>query len=262
MKTRLALILALISAVALRAADDLPIFNAILAMGKEHRFVLVAPGGKSSSWLKLGDVFGDYRLKAYDAKAAALDLERDGKITRLTLVADAAIANAPLAPTPATLADAQAVLKAMNFDDMLDKILVQVRKQQSALIDRAMAQLDRPGVDKQALGDLQKKMIDELMTALSPADMKADITRIYSEVFSKDELEGMATFYTTPLGQALSSKQPAVQEKMNAAMTPRIMAAMPKIQGMARDFAMGQQAKIEGGQGAAPAPAPAPTPKP
>ena len=107
MKTRHALILALLSAVALRAADDFPIFNAILAMGKEQRFVLVSPGGKTSSWLKLGDVFGDYRLKAYDAKAAALDLERDGKITRVTLVADAAIANAPLAPTPATLADAE-----------------------------------------------------------------------------------------------------------------------------------------------------------
>ena len=77
MKLRLALI-ALSSAVVLRAADTLPIFNATLTTGNEHRFVLVDAEGKASSFLKVGESFAGYKLEAYDPKEAVLDLERGG----------------------------------------------------------------------------------------------------------------------------------------------------------------------------------------
>src|SRR4051812_17595724 len=80
----------LVFAVALRAAESLPLFNATLTVGKEHRFVLVDPNGQASSFLSLGETFAGYKLKAYDAKAGELELERDGKISRVTLVTDAA----------------------------------------------------------------------------------------------------------------------------------------------------------------------------
>ena len=97
------------------------------------------------------------------------------------------------------------------------------------------------------------------MTALNAADMKRDFARIYSEVFTKEELQGLAAFYGTPLGQATSEKQPLVQEKISAAMMPRIMAAMPKMQQMAKDFAVEQKAKMDGAAAATAAP---PAPKP
>jgi hypothetical protein len=81
MKLRI-MFLALASAIALRAAESLPQFNATLTVGKEHRFVLVDAQGKASSFLNLGESFGGYKLKAYDAKTTTLDLERDGKIRR------------------------------------------------------------------------------------------------------------------------------------------------------------------------------------
>src|SRR5471030_951298 len=108
MKLRL-FILALATSLALRAADAVPVFNATLAMGRDTRFLLQGTAGKTSSWLKVGDAFDGYTLKAYDAKASALDLEREGKITRIKLASDASVANAPAAPTPGTLADAEDV---------------------------------------------------------------------------------------------------------------------------------------------------------
>jgi hypothetical protein len=130
MKIRL-LILALFSALTpalslsngLRAASDVPAFNATLTIGKENRFVLVSPAGKASSWLKLGDTFEGYKLKKFDAKEPALELERDGEVTRIVLVSDAATVNASLAPTPATLADAEDLFRVMRFEDMMKKIM-------------------------------------------------------------------------------------------------------------------------------------------
>src|SRR5687768_181572 len=105
MKLRLTL-LAFVSAIALRAADTLPLFNATLTVGKEHRFVLVDANGKPSSFLRLGEKFDGYTLKNYDAKAGALELERDGKVSRVMLVADAAVTDGPALALPATIEDA------------------------------------------------------------------------------------------------------------------------------------------------------------
>ena len=96
-------LLALASAVALHAADALPQFNATLTVGKEHRFVLVDATGKASSFLRLGEKFAGHTLKAYDPKTGVLELERDGKISRLTLVADAAVGSGPELAMPATI---------------------------------------------------------------------------------------------------------------------------------------------------------------
>ena len=54
MKLRLAF-LVLLSGLVLRGADALPLFNATLTVGKEHRFVLIDSAGKASSFLGIGD---------------------------------------------------------------------------------------------------------------------------------------------------------------------------------------------------------------
>lgn len=255
MKLR-ALLLALASAIALRAADALPAFNATLTMGKEHRFVLVSPAGKASSFLALGETFDGYKLKSYDAKAGVLEVERDGKVSKLTLVADAAVVNAPAAR--ATVADATAVLDAMKFEQMMDKTLAGARKQQMAMIDRMMGQMAGPGANREEMVAFQKKMIDEIMSAMSGAELKNDMAKVYSEVFTKDELQALGAFYSSPIGQTFSDKQPVLAEKMNEVMMPRMMAVMPRVQKMAQEFGQQQKAKREaaaaGAGGTVPAP--------
>ena len=140
MKLRLTF-LALASAIALRAADALPQFNATLTVGKEHRFVLVDANGKASSFLSLGESFAGYTLKSYDAKTGALELERDGKVSTVTLVADAAVSNVPAAPLPATIADAQAVVNKMHFEEMMDRAIDGQRKMLGKQFERMTAQM-------------------------------------------------------------------------------------------------------------------------
>jgi len=60
----------------------------------------------------------------------------------------------------------------------------------------------------------------------------------------------------------MTDKQPAVQEKMQAAMMPRIMGAMPKIQQLSMEFGKQQQAKAAAAAAAAQPATPAATPAP
>lgn len=244
MKIRMTL-LALASAIALRAADALPLFNATLTMGKEHRFVLVDGGGKASSFLGLGESFAGYRLKAYDVKTGTLELERDGKVFPLTLVADAAVTNAPAPATRATIADAEAVLNKMHFEEMMDRAMEKQKSMIASQFKRMSAQMSAQGADPAEVAAFQKKITDEVFSVLDGKQLKSDVSKIYSEVFTKQELDQISAFYSTPLGEMLSTKQPEVQEKLGAIIQGRMMEVMPRVQKMGAEFAMQQKAKRE-----------------
>jgi len=244
----------------LQAADVLPIFNATLTTGKEHRFVLVSPEGKASSFLMLGQSFAGYTLKSYDPKTGVLEVERDGKVSPLTIVADAAVKNAPAQAARGTVEDATAVLNAMNFEQMMDRTMEGAKRQQQAAMARMMSQM-AGNANREDVTEFQKKVMNELMSGISGAEMKNDVAKVYSEIFSKDELQALSAFYSSPLGQSFAEKQPLVVEKMNELMMPRIMAMMPKVQQMGKEFAAAQKAKREAAAGGGAPPAPAPAPK-
>lgn len=258
MKSLRLLLLSLLTAAAVYAADGVPVFNALMTMGKEHRFVLVSTSGKASSWLRIGAEFDGYKLKAYDEKSGKLDLERDGKVTSVAIVADAATQSsgpAALPATPATLADAEDVLKVMHFEEMLAKIVEQQKKAMAPMLGRMADQLKVPADEREAFTAMQQKAINEAMDTMMGPEMKADIARIYSNVFTKEELASMGAFYATPNGQAMVAKQPQVQEQMMQAMMPRMMQMQPKLQQIAQDYVKQRAARAGAAGGDA-------TPKP
>lgn len=248
------------TAAAAFAADTLPTFNATLTSGGESRFVLIGADSKPSTWLKVGDSFDGYTVKDYDAKASALDLEREGKVSRVTLATGTVKAGA-LAATPATLADAQAVLNSMHFENMMSRVIDQQKTMVNRMLQQMSARMNIPPQNREDLVAFQKKVMDEMMSALNADQLKDDAAQVYSKVFTKEQLDAMAAFYSTPTGEEISAKLPDAQQKMQELMMPRIMAMMPKIQQMGREFAMEQQAKAQAAQAAAqPAPAAASAP--
>jgi uncharacterized protein len=273
MKKLLVLAAAALFAATGYAADQLPLFNATLSMGKQQRFLLVPqPLGKPSGFLALGDTFEGYTLKTYDAKASTLDLERDGQVFHVSIVADAATGSAKASSTPATLADAEEVFRGMRFDDMMKKVLDGQKKAMGPMMQQSIAQgMGRFGAnlsdeDKAALMAMQNKLLDRTLGAISSPEMRSAMEKIYSETFSKEELNSMSAFYSTPGGQAMIDKQPDVQQKMMGVMMPMIMQNQQASQKEMAEFMSGLKAKYSSpAPGAAPAagvPAPAPAPKP
>lgn len=260
------LFLAVACAAGLRAADQLPLFNAMLAIGKEHRFVLVDAHGKASSFLGLGETFAGYTLKNYDPKDGVLELEKEGNVSRVTLVADAATRDEP-AKIPATIADAETVLNKMHFEEMMERAMAGQKKMIAAQFQRMSTQMAAQGADAKDVADFQKKITDEVFSVLDAKMLKNDVAKIYSEVFSKDELDQISAFYSTPLGEMLNAKQPEVQERLGAIVQGRMMEVMPRVQKMGQEFGAQQKAKraaaaATGTTGTAPtSPATPPAPK-
>ena len=59
---------------------------------------------------------------------------------------------------------------------------------------------------------------------------------VRTDVFTKQELDGLVAFHSTPSGQAFNSKQPVVQEKMMAVMMPLVIQGQQEAQQQMRTF--------------------------
>ncbi len=235
------------------ATSSKPELRGVMDLGSGKQFLLASAGGATSSWEKLGDTFGDWKVADYREKDRTLVLSQgDGTVLELALAASPA----GVADVKATLADAENVLRKMNFDKLIGKMIEQQKLGMAAMTQRMAAGGNMKGVDPQAFADYQKKVMDLVMSALDPKQMEADAASIYSNVFTKEQLDGLADFYDSSAGQAYIDKQPEIQAQMQQAIMPRMMALMPQMQAMAKDFATQQRAAAAAKAGA-PAAAPA-----
>jgi uncharacterized protein len=242
------------------ASEGTPQLRGLLSADGERQFSLVAPGGSAPKWVKLGATFDGWELADFKLADESLILKKDGRTVALKMEGTS-IANAPGVAAKATLADAEDVLRKMDFERMMTRMLDQ-QKNAMANMTRQMSQgAGGNGVDREEMAAFQKKTMDMIFEAMNFAEMKNDMAKVYSETFTHDELSGLSDFYSTPAGQAMVEKQPEIAQKLNALMMPRLMAAMPKIQAMGKEFAAEQAAKKRAAAGAAaPATAPVPTP--
>jgi hypothetical protein len=235
------------------ASDAPPELRGVLISGSDQRFALTLPGGARTGWAGIGESFEGWKLASYNQADGALVVKKDGQEVSIKL----ASSKVGTADVKATIADAEEVFRKMNFDEMLGKIMDQQKKAQLNMMRQMLARNPPKAGSIEDRMAMQTKLMDVIFAELKPETMRTDLAKVYSDVFTKDELAGLADFYGTPAGQALTAKQPELQQKMMEIMQPRLMAGMQKAQQLQQEFAQQQQAQQQAAPAAAPA-APAP----
>lgn len=214
-----------------------PELRGILVTGKEPRFALVASGGERSGWAVVGESFEGWKLVNYLPQSDAIVLSRDGRQVTARLNDSVVTALDVRSDIKATVAQAEDVLNKMKFEAMWERIAAEQKKAMvGAIRQQSTAEFAKAGLPPKEIDTLLEKMGDALMNGLQADAMKQDFARIFSEVYTPDELRGMADFYGTAAGQAWAAKQPEVQQKLMQAMMPRVMAGMPAAQKIASDY--------------------------
>jgi hypothetical protein len=215
------------------AASDAPLFRSVLIDGQANLFSLSDSTG-AARWVKLGESFEGWKLDAFDAATQRLTLTRDDKSLTLSL-ADASVASAAAGADRATVADADALLQKMRFEEMITK---SIEAQQSAMAKNMGKMMGGASPEDQAkFAEFQGKIMKVMFDEMDLPGMRGDLAKLYADTFTATELKAQADFYSTPAGQAMVDKQPVLQERMTELMMPRMMKAMPKIQAMSMEFA-------------------------
>jgi len=232
-----ALLLAVVSSVWASDPAVPPELRGILFTGQDHRFALVGSGAEYSRWASLGETVEGWKLVEYSPADNALVLNRDHQQVTVRLRTSTVGGAGTSTGVQATLANADEVLHKMKFEAMWDRIAAEQKKAiVGAMRQQATAEFAKLGLPPDEIDALLNKMGDAVVAGLQPDAMRQDFARIFTEVYTKDELQGMADFYDTAAGKAWAEKQPEVQQKLMQAMMPRVMQGMPAAQKIAADY--------------------------
>lgn len=235
-----------------RAEAELPQFRSVLIDGQASTFSLADATG-SGRWLKLGETFEGWKLESFDAAKQTLTLSRDGTTRELGLEAG----RIKVGDSKASLADADALLQKMRFEEMIEKTIKSQQEAMAKSMSGMMGGKDMPEAERARMTEFQKKMMDAMFSEMDLPGMRKDLATVYAETFSSAELKAQSDFYSTAAGQALIDKQPVLQKRMTELMMPRMMKAMPKVQAMAQEFGKEEKARKAAAAPATPAAAPA-----
>jgi len=155
---------------------------------------------------------------------------------------------------------AEELLVASETPKMLDQMTGQIEQMQTQMLQK----MNIPA-DKQAeAAAFQKQLIAKLTSEFSWQKMKGDFIKIYTDVYTEEELKGLLAFMKSPLGQKMIAKQPEMMQKALQLTQSKLLTLMPDLEKMEADFVAKMKAAAVAKAAAAktaPTATPAPTGK-
>lgn len=127
----------------------------------------------------------------------------------MVLFAEVATAPAQNTVTTAKQATINELLNVINFDKVINES-----------IDASMKGLEQmlPGLAKH-----QTELRNFYNKTINPQQLRNDVTTIYAEIFTEQELKDLITFYKTPTGQKALQKLPEIMQRSMQLAQQRLM---------------------------------------
>lgn len=147
--------------------------------------------------------------------------------------ADVAPALSSAASTaPASAATVERLLRAMDMERTLNATFDQVGQ----IAEGMAAQAGIRPRDREAF-DLYMKRVNEVVREeASWNQLKGPMVEIYARHYTEAEVQGLVSFYESPLGRSMVAKTPAVMQD-SAAMTQAMMKrVMPRLAALAKEL--------------------------
>jgi len=144
--------------------------------------------------------------------------------------ADATAAPAPVS-TQATDADVDRLLKALDMQSMMDGMLKQMSASQQAMVVDAFGK-DLSDAERARMQDLLEKTNALTLRHLSWEALEPVIRKVYAQVFSKQEVDAMIAFYSSPEGASILKKAPQAMALSMQEMQPLVRDTMAEVKAM------------------------------
>ena len=137
------------------------------------------------------------------------------------------------------LASAQELTKQAKIERLLtvtkaDAMLDQTLNQMKGMMASQIPQGGTPEQQARAR-ELQGKILDLVTARMGWDKMRVEFVRIYDELFSDDEIDGILAFYQSPAGRATLEKMPQLMTKAMAYAQSQMADLLPEIQRITKE---------------------------
>ena len=141
---------------------------------------------------------------------------------------------------PPTDASIERLLEVLQAKKLMDEKAKQVQaeiapKLQSMVEGKSVSPEKRKALD--ALGArYTEKMIALVAEGLSWKNLQGALSQIYREVYTQDEVDGLITFYESPVGKSYVEKMPVALQKSVNLVQAKMLPAASKIEIIAQEL--------------------------
>jgi uncharacterized protein len=133
-------------------------------------------------------------------------------------------------------AKAEELFRVAKMDEMLRQSLAIATEQvKSGLIQQVMGVKLPPGLEKD-FAAFQDKIARTVSDALAWEKLKPAYLKLYTDAYTKEELDGIIGFYKSPAGQAMVAKSPSLMTKASGIAQQMIAGAQPELRKAITDF--------------------------
>jgi hypothetical protein len=125
------------------------------------------------------------------------------------------------------------ILELMNTEASVNQMLDQMTGMVTSQMKTAM-----PNATPEQLAqaqEVQKKMMELIKSRISWEKMRGEYARIYGEIYSDEEINGMLAFYESPAGRGFVQKMPLLAQKTMAISQAQMGDLMPEIMRIVRE---------------------------
>ena len=95
---------------------------------------------------------------------------------------------------------------------------------------------DLTDVQQKKLTDFQQQVSQIINGELNWAKFEPEYIKIYGDVYSEEEIDGILAFYKTPAGLAMLAKSPAITSKSAQLSQERLKVIQPQMTQLMSDF--------------------------
>lgn len=131
------------------------------------------------------------------------------------------------ADAPASREDIQRLFKVMHLLEQMQTTLQLIMAQQRKMMRETIKQRD-PAVTEEQLGKMEA-MSQSLLKDLPLDGMLDDTIPVYQKHLTKQDVDAMTVFYSSPTGQKILHEQPVIAGESMQAIAPRMQKMMSEI---------------------------------
>jgi hypothetical protein len=154
-------------------------------------------------------------------------------LTTATLVGQPAPAVPAATPTPPPAPSKESIDHLVQLERVTrihDTVLTQIDKGTADRLRQALRGQPPTPADQAVFADLHTEVVTAVEGVLSTDKLEAVYEKIYSEVYSQQEVDGLIAFYSSPTGQMFAEKQPEISQRTNKLMQQTMLPMIMKIQ--------------------------------
>jgi len=134
------------------------------------------------------------------------------------------------------LAKAEKLVETMHLEKNMSQMMDMVTTQMKQSFSEGLGTSATPK-QKEVFDDFMDKVFQLIRTQLSWNVVKPDMVKLYADNFTEEELDGLNTFYASPVGQSTLEKMPVVTNQSMIAVQAHLATLQPQMKALQEDFA-------------------------